>query len=77
MIKLYSLKMILFFNDDFIKVTFFANQRHILAVDLDKINLDNDDFDEDDCDIIIHVRLLVWHRKFEKSKALKKRQPKN
>ena len=65
--------MILLFNKDFIKVTFFANQRHILAVDLDKINLDNDDFDEDDCDTIIHVRLLVWHSKFEKSKALKKR----
>ena len=40
---------ILFFNKDFHKVTFFANQVDILAVDLDKINLDDDNsFDEDD-----------------------------
>ena len=39
-----------------------ANQRHILAVDLDKINLDNDNnFDEHDPDTIIHARLLAWH----------------
>ena len=38
---------ILFLNEDFNKFTIIANQRHILAVDLDKINLDNDDFDRD------------------------------
>ena len=45
----YSLMIILlFFNEDFDKVTFIANQRHILGVDLDKINLENDNnFDED------------------------------
>ena len=32
---------ILFYNEDFDKVTFIANNRHILVVDLDKINLDN------------------------------------
>ena len=64
---------ILFYNEDFDKVTFIANQRHILAVDLDKINLDNDNnFDEDDPDTIIHVRLLAWHSKYEKRKVLKK-----
>ena len=64
---------ILVFNEDFNKVTFIANQRHILAVDLDKINLDNDKkFDEDDPDSVIHVRPLAWHSKFEKCKALKK-----
>ena len=51
---------ILFYNEDFDKVTFISNQRHILAVDLDKINLHNDNnFDEDDSDTIIHVRLLA------------------
>ena len=55
-----------FFNEDFDKVTFIANQRYIV-VDLEKINLDNDNnFDEDDTDTIIHVRLLVWRSKFEK-----------
>ena len=64
----------LFFNEDFDKVTFIANQRHILAVDLDKINLDNDNnFDEDDPDTIIHARLFPRCSKFEKRKALKKR----
>ena len=64
---------ILVFNEDFNKVTFIANQRHILAVDLDKINLDNDKkFDEDDPDSVIHVRPLAWHSKFEKCKVLKK-----
>ena len=38
---------ILFLNENFNKFTIIANQRHILAVDLDKINLDNDDFDGD------------------------------
>ena len=64
---------ILFFNEDFAKVTFPASQRHILVVDLNKINLDNDNFDENDPDTIIHVRLLAWPGKFEKCKALKKR----
>ena len=67
LIKLCWLMMIYsFFNEDFDKVTFIANQRYIV-VDLEKINLDNDNnFDEDDTDTIIHVRLLVWRSKFEK-----------
>ena len=52
---------ILFYNEDFDKVTFIACERHILAADLAKINLDNgNDFEEDDPDTIIHVRLLAW-----------------
>ena len=48
---------ILFYNEDFEKVTFIANQRHILAIDLDKITLANDNnFDEDDPDTI-----TLWH----------------
>ena len=43
----------------------------ILNIDLDNINFDNN-FDEDDLDTIILVRLLAWHIKFEKRKALKK-----
>ena len=65
---------ILFYNDHFDQVTFITNQRHILAVDPDKINLDNySNFDEDDPDTIIHVRLLAWSSKFGKRKTLKKR----
>ena len=57
-----------------IKSHLFSCQRHILVVDIDKINLDNDkNFDEDDPDTIIHLRLLAWHSKSKKNKALKKR----
>ena len=46
----------------------------LLVLDLDKINLDDDNnFDEDDPDIIIHVRLLARRNKFEKPKALKEK----
>ena len=62
---------ILFYNKDFDKVIFIANQRYILTVDLDKINLDNNNnFDEDDPDTIIQVRLLACHSKFKKRTAL-------
>ena len=45
----------------------------ILVVDLDKFNLDDDNnFYEDNPETIIHVKLLAWHNKFEKHKALKK-----
>ena len=63
---------ILFYNEDFDKVTFIAYQKHILAADLDKINLDNN-FNEYDPDTIIHIRLLAWCSKFKKCKALKKK----
>ena len=43
----------------------------ILNKDHDTINFDNN-FDKYDPDAIIHVRLLAWHIKFEKRKALKK-----
>ena len=40
---------ILFFKEDFNKVTFIANQRHALAVDFDEIVLyEDNNFDEDD-----------------------------
>ena len=65
--------MIYFYNEDFDKVTFIANQRHILPVDLDKINLDNDNkVDEYDPCTIIHVRLLAGCSRFKKHKTLKK-----
>ena len=40
-------------------------------MDLNNINLDNN-FDEHNPVTIIHIRLLTWHIKFEKPKALKK-----
>ena len=48
----------------------------ILGVNLDNIILDNN-FDEGDPDIIILIRLLTWHNKFKKHKALIARWVKN
>ena len=44
----------------------------ILNIDINNVNLDNN-FDEDDPDTIILIRLLGWHTKFEKRKALTKK----
>ena len=64
---------ILFFEEDFSKVTFFANEMGILGVDLDKTNLDDDNnFYEDYSETVFHVRLLACHNKFESRKTLKK-----
>ena len=48
----------------------------ILNIDLNNINLDND-FDEDDPDTAILIRLLAWYIKFEKLKELKRREVKH
>ena len=70
----YANDTLFFSNEDFDKATFIANQIHIFAVDLDEINIDNDNnFDEDDADTIIHVRLLTWCSKSKKCRTLKKR----
>ena len=64
---------ILFFDEDFCKVTFFANEMGILSVYLDKTNLNDDDnFYEDDPETTINVRLLTWCNKFENCKTFKK-----
>ena len=58
------------FYEDF--VWFNCNKISVLNnINLNNINLDNN-FDEDDPDTIIHVRLFPWHTKFEERKALKK-----
>ena len=43
----------------------------ILNVDLNIINFDNN-FDADNPETIILIRLLAWYVKFEKRKAIKK-----
>ena len=59
--RLYSLMMILFLNEHSGNVTFSIDEMGILSVDLTlSVN-----FDEDDPDTIIHVRLLAWCNRFE------------
>ena len=62
---------ILYFNENSGNVVFNCNEIGILNIDLNNNNLDNN-FDEDDPDTIILIRLSAWYMKFGKCKALKK-----
>ena len=64
--------MSLFYDEDSGNVTFCCNEMVIVPVNLHNIDLDNN-FEEDDPDAIIVIKLLAWHSKFEKRKTLKKR----
>ena len=69
---LYADDGLLFFDDDSGDVTFCCNEMGIFSVNLNNINLDNN-FDEDDLDTIILIRIFAWHSKFKNWKALKKK----
>ena len=63
---------ILYFYEDSSNAVFNCNEMGSLNIDLNCINLDDNNFDEDDSDTNISVRLLAWHTKFEKRKTLRK-----
>ena len=69
---MYADENIVYFNEGSGDAVFNCNGMGILNIDLNNINLDNN-FDEDDPDTIILIRLLAGHIKFEKRKELKKR----
>ena len=69
---LYADENILYFDEDFGNVVFDCNEMGILNVDFNCIKLGDKNFDEDDPDTNIHVRLLAWHIKFENHSVLKK-----
>ena len=50
----------------------FLATKVILNADLNNFNLDDVNFDEDDPETIINVKLLTWSDRFEQCKALKK-----
>ena len=75
-IALYADENILHFNEDSGNVVSNCNETGIFNIDLNNIDLDNN-FDEDDPDTIILIRLLAFHIKFEKRKELKKELMKN
>ena len=70
---LYTDDNILYFNEDSVNVVFSCNDMGVLNIDLNNINLDDSNYDEDDPETIIYIRLSAWHMKFEKHKAYKKR----
>ena len=59
---MYTDENVLYFDEDSRDVIFNCNERSILNIDSNNINLYNT-FDEDDPDTIILIRLLVWHIK--------------
>ena len=59
---MYADENILYFNEDS------DNGMGILNMNISNINLHDANYDEDDPDTIILVRLLIWHIKFEKLK---------
>ena len=68
---------ILFYNEDFDKVTFIRDQRHILAADLDEINLGNDNsFDEDDSTLLFISDFWLGVVNLKSTKHLKNDQRK-
>ena len=68
---LYADDIILYFDEDSGDVIFSCNEIGSLRIDLNNNNLGNTNYNEDDPKTIIQVRLLGWHSKFEKRKALK------
>ena len=57
---LFSNDSIIFVNEDSNNITLLSDEMGFLSVDLNNINLDDANFDEDDPETIIHVRLMVW-----------------
>ena len=71
---LYADDNMLNFNEDSSNIIFSCNEMGILNIDLNNINLDDANYNEDDPETIMHVRLSTSHIKFEKCKALKKKK---
>ena len=66
---MFSDENILYFNEDSGDAVFIYNEMGIVTIYLDNINLD-DNFDKEDPNTIILIRLLAWHTKFAKRKEL-------
>ena len=70
LIYLYADGNILPFNENSINVTFCCNDMGILSVNLNNINLNDSNYEEDDPDTIILIRLLTCYIKFKKRNVL-------
>ena len=73
MISLYYLKDdIIFINADSDNATLFSDDMALNTIDFNNINLVDDDFDEEDPDTSIDVRLIAWCNRYKQCKAWKK-----
>ena len=67
-VALYAEENTLYFNEDFDNAIFNCNGMGILNMDLNNINLDDTNYEGNDPDTIILIRLLAWHIESEKRK---------
>ena len=73
MISLYYLKDdIIFINADSDNAILFSDDMALNTIDFNNINLVDDDFDEEDPDTSIDVRLIAWCNRYKEYKAWKK-----
>ena len=70
---LYADKNILYFHEDSSNVMLNCYGMGIRDIDLSNINLSDTNYEKDNPDTIIHVRVLTWHVKFGNPKELKKK----
>ena len=63
---------IVFSNGHFGNVTFSSDEMGIISTDLNSINLDGVNFDKDDLESIIHIRVMAWRNRLKQSIAFKK-----
>ena len=63
---------IIFITEHFNNVTIFCDEMDIFSVDLDKINLDDANFDKDDPETFIHIRLMAWRKRHNQRKPYDK-----
>ena len=69
---LYVDENIVYFNEYSSSAVFNCNEMDILNTDLNNINLRDTNYEEDDPNTIILIRLLARHIKLQKSIELKK-----
>ena len=62
--SLFTDSNVIFFDKDSSNVTFSSDEMGILRVDLNDFSLDHINFDEDDLETVIHVRLIAWRNRF-------------
>ena len=53
-------------------VTFLSVEIGVITMDFNNINLDDDNFNEDDLETIIHVRLMAWSNRYNQERQVKK-----
>ena len=69
---LYTDDNIHYFKEDSRGVIFSCNEMGTVSIDLNNINPDDTNYNKDNPESIIHIRLLAWQIKFDKHKAHKK-----